>query len=107
LKKEADNSQLGDSFERVKSTETYRLGVGYKTVKDSHVVPFIELMMKICSDEKLDIDDLEAKIDILRTLKTKRYDLKCEDDGTITCTASVNEVDLVNELESISILLSK
>jgi hypothetical protein len=102
LKKRADRSNRGESYEVIDKNEEYQFGVGYERVSESELRPYLELLVCLCRGGTLKMNELESRIRIIKAIESRGYKLTCIDDGSISCEASMDETLIESEVEAIS-----
>lgn len=107
LKRRADRSNGGESYEIIDKTEEYQFGVGYERVSESEPRPYLELIVCLCSGETPNIDELESQIRLIKAIEARGYKLTCESDASISCEASMDKTLIVDEMEAILSIISR
>lgn len=108
LEKKAKEHELSESFETLKKSDEYKVGIGVRIPKPSITSYFLEIVLPICEEgETLDISKLKKRIDLFEKLEELDYKFKCEKDNSVICEKKIGENNLKEELEHISFLMKE
>lgn len=99
LLREAHLSSHRESFKVTQSRDTHRIGVGYRHEEEEF---FVEVIIKVCRGDSVDIDHLNELVQNLRILSSFGYSLRCEDDNSLYAEKIVDKNKVSYELDMVS-----
>jgi len=100
LESEAETSEHGESYKVLERSRNYRVGVGARLGPSDRLSYFLEVVIILCPrSPEVDTAHLEKELMLLKELQERGYSLSCEDDGSISCEASIASRNLDGEYE--------
>lgn len=95
LIEEAQNSKDKETYKLLEKTQSYRIGVGARVDSPASLSLFIEVIIKLSTENtKVDLPRLNKILISLEALQKKGYTLTYQDDNSISCEkkAAVHEI---------------
>ena len=102
----AKKAESHESFTVVRGGRSYRIGVGVREQHSGRYAFFIEAIVSLTPQSpKVDLQQLESKLRILKRLTTMGYALEYQDDFSIVCEAEFSGDDIASKCESLEAVL--
>lgn len=102
LREKAMNSQDDESFEVLRKSRNYRIGVGVRRESAGRLLFFLEVLINVCIVGcAVDLERMEKSLVLLKELRNIGYSLMCEENGCISCEIAAASQDLVEEYAKI------
>ncbi len=95
LIEEAKTSRDKEAYKLLEKTPSYRIGVGARTDSPNPTSFFIEVIVKLSTENsEVNLPRLEKTLRLLKALQTRGYSLTYQDDNSISCetTTSIHEI---------------
>ena len=95
LMEEAKTSRDKEAYKLLEKTPSYRIGVGARTDSPNPPSFFIEVIVKLSTENgEVNLPRLEKTLRLLKALQTRGYSLTYQDDNSISCetTTSIHEI---------------
>jgi hypothetical protein len=93
----AETSEEGEAFMTVLRSPGLRVGVGARVPS----VFFVEVLVDLFPDDRVDLDEVERAVDGLRCLESLGYRLSCRDDHVVCGEKAVLEKEVENEVAAV------
>jgi hypothetical protein len=108
LIEEAKTSRDKEAYKLLEKTPSYRIGVGARTDSLNPPSFFIEVIVKLSTENgEVNLPRLEKTLCLLRALQTRGYSLTYQDDNSISCetTRSIHEIS--QEYDAAKLLINR
>jgi len=108
LEEDAKQSKCGEFYRTLMKRDSCRVGVGARQDTQGKLSFFLEVLISLCSDSpRVDLHRLEKMLPFLKELEARGYTLNCEDDGCLSCEATVARKDMTNEYSAVLSAMEK
>lgn len=108
LARRAKASGDGEAYASVAKGPGYRLGVGARASRGREAAFFVEVVLDPFPDRpRLEPGRLREQATIGERLRSRGYDLCCDDAGVITCERALDRTDPEGELREVARLLAE
>ncbi len=108
LARRAKASGDGEAYASVAKGPAYRLGVGARASRGHEPAFFVEVVLDPFPDRpKMEPGRLRDQATIGERLRSRGYDLSCDDAGVITCERALDGTDPEEELREVARLLTE
>jgi len=105
LGRKAESSEHDESYETIEKNEHFKIGAGARLIQNERTY-FIEVIIKLCEEgKKVDLVNLDDKIEVVKELKEIDFSPKCEDHNTICCEKEIQEDEFDETLKRVKISL--
>jgi hypothetical protein len=96
-----------ESFIYIEQNQNYSIGICARRIESIKIEYFIELAIPLCGDsDELDTTFMEKVLTLLKTLKTNRYEIICNE-GIALCEKMINPSEIYTESAAIKKLLEE
>jgi hypothetical protein len=95
LMEEAKTSRDKEAYKLLEKTSSYRIGVGARTDSPNPPSFFIEVIVKLSTENsEVNLSHIEKTLRLLKALQKRGYYLTFQDDSSISCetTTSIHEI---------------
>jgi len=95
LIEKAKASRDKEAYKLLEKSPSYRIGVGARTDSQNSPSFFIEIIVKLSTENgEVNLPRLEKTLHLLKTLQKRDYSLTYQDDNSISCekTTSIHEI---------------
>ncbi len=108
LARRAKASEDGEAYASVEKGPAYRLGIGARASRGREPVFFVEVVLDPFPNRpRMEPGRLRDHAMIGERLRTRGYDLSCDDAGVITCERALDGTDPDEELREVAGLLTE
>jgi hypothetical protein len=102
LEEDTRKSKRGESYRILMRGDNCRVGVGARLETQGRLSFFLEILIFLCSNSpRVDLRQLEKMLTLLKVLEARGYTLSCEDDGCLSCEATVAQQNVTDECSAV------
>lgn len=100
LKREARIAEHGEAYQPMGRRDGIRIGVGARFTPPDETDYFIEVVVPVSTGQGVDLEEMEAKLNVLRRLQEEGFSLISQEDSSISCELQTQGEDLVRDYEN-------
>lgn len=108
LIEEAKTSRDKEAYKLLEKAQLYRIGVGARTNSSNSPSFFIEVIVKLSTENgEVNLSRLDKILRLLKALQTRGYSLTYQDDNSISCETTTSIHEISQEYEAAKSIINR